>query len=450
MSEQRERELPHWQIWQQLPLHPRPAELGSLTSYITRVAQANGLQTSAELVAASGTADSWRTLCSFPDGSLKSVLGLTALTGCTPTDLEAMTLLPLSRQFGRANSTKTLRRFLQGSLASHLRYCPVCLAEHDFPYYRLAWRFLILSGCLTHHCQFLDHCGHCEAHLPHLSYHPQMAVCPTCGKDLRTCRPSPLEDGELRQLGRRTSDLIFLLSSPVQSQEEDPRVTVGQRYSFLRQQRGLSLQEVSSQTSLNLKLLLEIESPGPYKQETFLDYLQYADLLDYCLEELFALSSSLTPLNEDTLLAHIDEVLQEWQVLGRSPQDLRRHSLSKGVGVHLTTLRKYPRTNSRLTAWYTHRSYVLAREKQQREEELVQLVMNAIQQLETLKQSVTQQRIAQMVGMTYQSLRRYPRVEALLMQVASKHPSSKPQSYLVSVQKRLLPSTNTPGERAAE
>src|SRR6266704_885388 len=158
MAEQLEREQPHWQIWQQLPLHPQPAALESLTSYIMRVAQANGLQTSAEFVAAAGTGYGWQTLRSFPDGSITSVLGLTTLTGCTQTNLEAMTFLPFGRHFGRANSTRTLRRFLQSSLAPYLRYFPVCLAERGFPYYRLPWRFLILSGCLTHHCQFLDHC----------------------------------------------------------------------------------------------------------------------------------------------------------------------------------------------------------------------------------------------------------------------------------------------------
>ena len=280
MSEQPEPRTPHWKIWQQLPLHPQPAELESLTSYITRVAQANGLTASAELVAlAGGTRSNWQTLRSFSDSSATSVLGLTTLTGCTQTDLEAMTFLPLSRHFGRANSTQTLRRFLEGSLASHLRYCPLCLAEHDFPYYRLPWRFLILSGCPTHRCQFLDHCGHCDASIPHLPHYPQMAVCPTCRRDLRTCQPSPLSEDEERMLPRRTSDLIFLLSSPAPSQEGDARVAVGKRYSFIRQQRGLSLQEISSLTQQSPKMLSEIEYAGLYKQETFLDHLQYAELL---------------------------------------------------------------------------------------------------------------------------------------------------------------------------
>ena len=201
MAEQLEPNPPPWQIWQQLPLHPQPATLELLTSYITRVAQANGLQTTAELVTqAFGTRYTWPSLRSFPDGSATGVLGLTTLTGCTQFNLEAMTFLPLSRHFGRANSTQTLRHFLQNSLTSHLHYCPLCLAEHNFPYYRLHWRFQILSGCLTHHCQLLDHCGHCDAYLPHFSHHPHMAVCPTCRKDLRTCQPPPLEDGELRQL----------------------------------------------------------------------------------------------------------------------------------------------------------------------------------------------------------------------------------------------------------
>src|SRR5713101_6146497 len=206
-------------IWQHLPLHPQPASLESVTSYITRLTQANGLQSIVELATLAGLSHNWQSLRSFPDGSITSVLGLTTLTGCTRTDLDAMTFLPLGRHFGRANSTKTLRRFLESSLASHLRYCPGCLAEHDFPYYRLSWRFLPLTGCVTHHCQLLDHCGHCGAPIPLLAFHPNLSLCPTCRRDLRTCQPSQLSADASRLLPRRTSDLIFLLCSPAQSQE---------------------------------------------------------------------------------------------------------------------------------------------------------------------------------------------------------------------------------------
>lgn len=437
MAEQLGLPQPPWKIWHQLPLRPQPAELESLTSYITRVAQANGLQKVAEIVPlAGGTIHTWQSLRSFPDSSAASMLGLTTLTGWTQTDLEMTTFLPLSRHFGRANSTKTLRRFLRSSVASHFRYCPVYLAEHDFPYYRLHWRFLILSGCLTHHCQLLNCCGHCGARIPLLSEHPHLSVCPVCHQDLRTCQPSPLSEDERRLLPRRTNDLIFLLGTPVQSQEKDPRVMIGKRYLFIRQQRGLSLQEIPS---LSPEILSEIEHPGPYKQETFLDYLQYADLLDSSLVEILSVSPFSIPLDEEALLAQVDEVIQEL----RNQTSSRRHRrINSHADVSIRTLKQYPRINSRLTAWRRERHYIHAQQDSQREEELVQLVMKAIKQLELLKQPVTQLGIARRVGMAYQSLRVYPRVEAILMQVASKHPSSKPLSYRVSVQNQLFSSTS--------
>jgi hypothetical protein len=100
-------------------------------------------------------------------------------------------------------------------------------------------------------------------------------VCPTCRRDLRTCQPSSLEAAEERLLSRRTSDLLFLLSSPVQSQEGDPRVAVGKRYANHRQQRGISPQALSALTPQNPNKFLEIEYAGLYKLPTFLDYFHY-------------------------------------------------------------------------------------------------------------------------------------------------------------------------------
>jgi hypothetical protein len=41
-------------IWNMLPLRPRPQPLESMTSYITRLAEANGLQSINELAALAG------------------------------------------------------------------------------------------------------------------------------------------------------------------------------------------------------------------------------------------------------------------------------------------------------------------------------------------------------------------------------------------------------------
>ena len=43
-----------------------------------------------------------------------------------------------------------LHKFLAGSIAPTLRYCPLCLAEHTPASYSLLWRFLVLPGCSEH------------------------------------------------------------------------------------------------------------------------------------------------------------------------------------------------------------------------------------------------------------------------------------------------------------
>ena len=448
MAEQLEPQQPPWKIWHQLPLRPQPAELESLTSYITRVAQANGLRTTAELAALVGAGYNWRTLRSFPDGSATSVLGLTTLTGCTQTDLEAMTFLPLARRFGYAYSANShpLHRFLQGTLASHLRYCPMCLSEQAHPYYRLHWRFLALTGCHLHNCWLLNGCGHCETRLSLLPLHPELTACPACHKDLRTCQSPRLKADESRQLSQRSSDLIFLLTPSPQPQEENSRIVTGKRYAFARQQKGLSLLEAASLMEQTPHIPSAIEYASLYKKATFLDYIQYADLLEYSLKEILSISIPPLLLNEDTLLPRVDEAIQEWT----DQEQFMKHSINKHIGVPIKVLKKYPRTNSRLLACHKQRNFMTAQENQQREEELVQLVRKAIKQLEELKEPVTQRRIARLVGMTPHGLRFYPRVEALLMPIANKHWNAKHQSYLVSVQQRILSLTNGPEEEAID
>jgi len=126
---------------------------------------------------------------------------------------------------------------------------------------------------------------------------------------LRTCQPSPLSADASRLLPRRTSDLIFLLCSPAQSQEEAPRVAIGKRYAFIRHKLGLSLQEVAALSGLDPQILSEIEYAGLSKKTTFLDHVQYAESLGVSLEEMFSVSIAPVPLNEDALLAILTQDL---------------------------------------------------------------------------------------------------------------------------------------------
>src|SRR5258708_31462596 len=116
----------------------------------------------------------------------------------------------------------------------------------------------------------------------------------------------------------------------------------------------------------------------PHRQETFPDYIQYTELLRYPLEEILSMPDPSRPFDEEAFLAHVDEAIQEWT----DQEHFTKLSINKHIGVPIKLLKKYPRTKSRLQACKLQRNFIIARKNQQREEELVQLVMSAINQLE--------------------------------------------------------------------
>lgn len=71
-----------------------------------------------------------------------------------------------------------------------------------------------------------------------------------------------------------------------------------------------------------------------------------------------------------------------------------------------------------------------------REEELVQQVEQAIKHLGHLGEPVTPHSITQLLGMSYQGIRIYPRVEALLMKAYADFHLSPQKPYLVTSTER--------------
>src|SRR5256885_2113505 len=80
-------------IWKVLPLHPQPQPLESFTSYIMRLAEANGLKSINELATLADTR--WSRVHTSPDYPCPPYEGLARITGCTETRLGRMTFLPL-------------------------------------------------------------------------------------------------------------------------------------------------------------------------------------------------------------------------------------------------------------------------------------------------------------------------------------------------------------------
>jgi hypothetical protein len=77
-----------------------------------------------------------------------------------------------------------------------LMFCPACLRDDDYPYFRKIWRLSFVSVCLQHELQLLDHCPQCLKEIaPHrvdMQWRSQTTRgsalhvrCYGCGGDLR-------------------------------------------------------------------------------------------------------------------------------------------------------------------------------------------------------------------------------------------------------------------------
>jgi transcriptional regulator with XRE-family HTH domain len=419
-------------IWKLLPLHPQPQPLESLSSYLIRLGEANGLRSLQELDVLVGAPPIGPGARLAPDYPAAAYGGLAQLSGCPETRLKSATFLHLGQRFGRAQHPLTLRRFLQGSLASCVRFCPQCLAEQSTPYHSLAWRFLALPGCVTHGLALLDSCGHCGSALPLLPRTPRIACCPACGSDVRAAEAARLPMEAVQITEQRTRDLEFLLSCHAPGARDTSALEAGKQFEARRQQMGLTITEAAQRMGGEEQVVLEIEYGSLYKKATFDEYLRYADVLGCSLQEIFTADRVQAPrsprrvsedegVSEEQILTQVQEAIQRLQAQGL-PVLPRRISVL--VGRSVRDMRQYPRVKTLLNRHKLERSRQTVRLDHQREEELVRRVEQAIKQVEFLGKPLTQRRVCAMAGMTYSWLIQYPRVKAILLQIASTRPEN--------------------------
>ncbi|HYU71619.1 MAG TPA: TniQ family protein [Ktedonobacteraceae bacterium] len=271
-------------IWRILPLHPQPQRFESLSGYMLRLAEANGLKSINELALLSGLRKGWGDVRIAPDYSSLLTGKLARIAGCSPENLRDMTFYHLARHFACPTSSREMSLFFQGSIARSLRYCPVCLAEQ--PYYRLCWRFLALAGCYKHGCSLLSVCGHCGAPIPLLPLSPHVACCAMCQGDLRICPTSPLPQQTIMHLERRTSDLEWLLMPAERAPEITSALLQGSGLLFLRQRKHLSLIEATHLMGRDRQVIAEMEEGNWGGQATLADYRRYTEILSCSLPDV--------------------------------------------------------------------------------------------------------------------------------------------------------------------
>ncbi len=416
-----------------LPLRPQPEPLESFTSYLTRLAEANHIQTIHKLSVLCfpnrHSTMAWKDHLPTSFGALPSV------ATCPLPTLQATTFLHVARKFDRSPHASVFHRFLGGSVAAGLRYCPGCLTDH--PHYSLTWRFLALPGCVQHNCRLLDRCGHCGQAIPLCASPLKAGVCPSCGRELMTCRTEPLGDMESQIAQSRFQDLAFLLSPQPCETAEDGTWDIGQRLAYWRQIRHWKPRDVARQmANTSVTMVREMEERRRHNVGlTFQDYLRYADCLGLALREVFNTpappegilpsepadlergSKRIIYAREGELVAKVQKAIQSLEERGSR---VTQGAIGKEVGLFPINLMRYPRVQAILER-VTRTNPERARQFQLREGELLSRIPEAAKSLEELGRPVFKAAISKILGRSPSYLERYPRVRALMAQITEEY-----------------------------
>ncbi len=285
-----------------VPVHPRPQPLESLTGYLIRLAEANLISTVAALVALLFQRRQLQSIRALSDLCPMSLDGVAAAAACPLPALTATTLSPVARKFGRTTTLTWFGRFLSGTLAPSLRYCPACLAERG--YRSLLWRFAAVPGCAAHGCYLLDHCGHCSSAIPFLTSPLLIACCPACGRDLRCCRSAPLQDVDAARTRLEAADAVALVAPHVIETAERPDRMFGCALTACRRERGYTRVEVAHRLGISEVAVRSLEIPyntpdkegrdvaeiafRMYRSARLSHYLAYLRALDVPVRDILA------------------------------------------------------------------------------------------------------------------------------------------------------------------
>ncbi|GIK40479.1 MAG: hypothetical protein BroJett011_43120 [Chloroflexota bacterium] len=429
-----------------LPYHPCPTPFESLASYLTRLAQGNGLKSIQGLT----------NLC-FPDHRVGTVTlpaadyppaswgALPHVTACPEPVLLGTTFYYLAEKFGRSSRPQAMGRFLQSSLSSTLRYCPACLGEAAG--YVLPWRFLTLTGCARHGCQLLERCGHCGQPLPLLTTPFALGRCPVCHGQLRDCQAAPLPDQDWPMMLEHDQDLRFLLAAhPLPAlRAEEAIKSVGLRLAYWRLERGLVAIDLARQVEFPQWAVYGLEG-RMFGGATFERYVQYAAQLGVTLRQVF--QTTLPPEIDAknwrawcrTTLSREQGLLEQVQAaiaaLKAADQPVSQSAICQRIGLKPECLRRYPRVKAILAQVVADRKQVQQQQALKREQLLLRQVQTAISRLQTEGQPVSQRTVSQLVGVTKGTLRNYPQVKALVAAAAT--------DFYLARQRQLQARLNTP------
>ena len=415
--------MTHVDYFDVLPYHPQPQPLESLTGYLLRLAEGNGLQSVQGLVMTCFPTLGGKKYIHIPtDHPLTDWRGLPTVAACAEDTLRATTFYHLAEKFGAPTRPQGTGAFLRGSIAYHFRYCPLCLAERG--YHALPWRFVELTGCAEHTCRLLDRCGHCGNLLPILPTAPlRVGLCGHCGGDLRHCQSVMLTDTEQQHTLKQQQALEFLLSPKPAELEASQRL--GRRLVYWRLKQRVTAATMAEQLGIPRPSITFIEQ-GRRRGAggNFERYQQYVAYLGLSWPEVF---TRPLPPDTDTQLHQAklevrrqveQELVEKAQTaikaLRANGQAVNQKAVAQQLGYSVKILRGYRRIKEILDQITATTRQQHRQQADHREQVLFEWVEAALDRLIATNQPLSQKIIAKTVGaMLLEQWLRYPRLRAL-------------------------------------
>lgn len=159
----------HGRLW---PAHPKPLPDELLSSWIVRVAQANGIKLQTLCWMLFGNARSpWNRDIdrSAPKWLLKAMCEHTGVNYWdvyhTTLSTYRTILYPSRRYSGQLRWILPVRTYAMTRKGYGQQFCPQCLSEDRMPYFRKGWRVALFTFCPRHQVMLHDACPSCGSPL---------------------------------------------------------------------------------------------------------------------------------------------------------------------------------------------------------------------------------------------------------------------------------------------
>lgn len=272
-----------------LPLRPSANTGECLSSYLIRLAHANGYThfwgLASEL---------------FPMWSKRHQVNLLrweypvdgwgripTRTHLTPAHLRRMTVAPWIEKFRpplvlTRDNRLSPGHYLHGVVNPNIKVCPLCLQSQ--PYIRLMWRLEPVDTCLRHGCLLQSQCHQCGSPLSGFESLMHRWHCAKCDTDW--CK-LPVETASARHLETQEhsqSVLRFLLDPDValvklpNHDSNDLARAIGLKFRYLRIQEDYSVREMAQRVGVHSGIISALEHGEHPPLSSYLAYLESLSL----------------------------------------------------------------------------------------------------------------------------------------------------------------------------